>query len=300
MRIETFRARLQDLGAKPCHEDRLMRAWLQRLALDGGPRPQQHFLPLAVRAALPALKAEFDALARLRSQHPGEDGSSRLLVELADGQTVESVLLPRDGLCVSTQVGCAVGCVFCMTGKDGLLRQLGSAEIVAQVALARSLRRVHKVVFMGMGEPAHNLDNVVEAIETLGMYQVLTRFIFGQPSTWSEIAIRLVIIWMVMFGVVVAFREGAQVSVDLMYRLSGRYQRPLHCLITLISVLFLGVIIWYGIDIAWRVRFQEIAGLEFLPMSIGYAALPVGATFAIIAVIANYLDPRHSELDTQQ
>ena len=135
---------------------------------------------------------------------------------------------------------------------------------------------------------------------TLGMYQVLTRFIFGQPSTWSEIAIRLILIWMVMFGVVVAFREGAQVSVDLMYRLSGRYQRPLHCLITLISVLFLGVIIWYGIDIAWRVRFQEIAGLEFLPMSIGYAALPVGATFAIIAVIANYLDPRHSELDTQQ
>ena len=134
----------------------------------------------------------------------------------------------------------------------------------------------------------------------LGFYQVLTRFIFGQPSTWSEIAIRLILIWMVMFGVVVAFREGAQISVDLMYRLSGRYQRPLHLLITTITVLFLGVIIWYGIDIAWRVRFQEIAGLEFLPMSIGYAALPVGATFAIIAVIANYLDPRHSELDTQQ
>ena len=134
----------------------------------------------------------------------------------------------------------------------------------------------------------------------LGMYQVLTRFIFGQPSTWSEIAIRLILIWMVMFGVVVAFREGAQISVDLMYRLSGRYQRLLHLLITTVILLFLGVIIWYGIDIAWRVRFQEIAGLEFLPMSIGYAALPVGATFAIIAVIANYLDPRHSELDTQQ
>jgi hypothetical protein len=59
-------------------------------------------------------------------------------VALADGQTVESVLLPRGGLCVSTQVGCAVGCTFCMTGRDGLLRQLGSAEIVAQVALARS------------------------------------------------------------------------------------------------------------------------------------------------------------------
>jgi 23S rRNA (adenine2503-C2)-methyltransferase len=78
------------------------------------------------------------------------------------------VLLPRDGLCVSTQVGCAVGCLFCMTGKDGLLRQLGSAEIVAQVALGRQRRPVKKVVFMGMGEPAHNLENVFEAIDLLG------------------------------------------------------------------------------------------------------------------------------------
>ena len=81
---------------------------------------------------------------------------------------VESVLLPRGGLCVSTQVGCAVGCVFCMSGRNGLLRQLGSAEIVAQVVLARRRRAVSKVVFMGMGEPAHNLDNVLEAIELLG------------------------------------------------------------------------------------------------------------------------------------
>jgi 23S rRNA (adenine2503-C2)-methyltransferase len=55
-----------------------------------------------------------------------------------------------------------------MTGRGGLLRQLGSAEIVAQVALARTLRPVRKVVFMGMGEPAHNLDNVIDAIELLG------------------------------------------------------------------------------------------------------------------------------------
>jgi 23S rRNA (adenine2503-C2)-methyltransferase len=90
------------------------------------------------------------------------------LVELADGQMVESVLLPRGGLCVSTQVGCAVGCVFCMSGRAGLQRQLGSAEIVAQVVLARKRREVSKVVFMGMGEPAHNLDNVLEAIQLLG------------------------------------------------------------------------------------------------------------------------------------
>jgi 23S rRNA (adenine2503-C2)-methyltransferase len=121
-----------------------------------------------VVAALPALEAELADLARVRDEHPGEDGSARLLVQLGDRQTVESVLLPRDGLCVSSQVGCAVGCVFCMTGRDGLLRQVGSAEIVAQVVLARARRAVKKVVFMGMGEPAHNLDNVMEAIQLLG------------------------------------------------------------------------------------------------------------------------------------
>ncbi len=167
MNIDAIRERLRALGARPSHEARLLRAWLQGLALDAGPRTDSNRLPKALQAALPELETALRALARVRSEHPGEDGT-RLLVELADGQTVESVLLPRDGLCVSTQLGCAVGCVFCMTGKDGLLRQLGSAEIVAQVALARRLRRVHKVVFMGMGEPAHNLDAVVEAIELLG------------------------------------------------------------------------------------------------------------------------------------
>jgi len=167
MEIEHLRQRLRALGARPSHEARLLRAWLQGHGLDAGPRTESNRLPKALQAALPELEAELGALARVRSEHPGEDGT-RLLVELADGQAVESVLLPRDGLCVSTQVGCAVGCVFCMTGKDGLLRQLDSGEIVAQVALARRLRRVHKVVFMGMGEPAHNLDAVVDAIELLG------------------------------------------------------------------------------------------------------------------------------------
>jgi 23S rRNA (adenine2503-C2)-methyltransferase len=168
MQIATLRQRLQALGAKPVHEQRVLRLWAQALPLHSGRRRLEDFLPLALREALPALKDDLASLARLRSEHPAEDGSARLLVELADGHSVESVLLPRDGLCVSSQVGCAVGCVFCMTGRDGLLRQLGSAEIVAQVALARMLRPVKKVVFMGMGEPAHNLDNVLEAIELLG------------------------------------------------------------------------------------------------------------------------------------
>ena len=168
MRIEHIRLRLRAHGAKPCHEQLVLRAWTRALPLDSGPRRPEDFLPLPLRTALPAIAAELKAIARLRTEHQGEDGSARLLVELADGQTVESVLLSREALCVSTQVGCAVGCVFCMSGRDGLRRHLGSAEIVAQVALARSLRTVRKVQFMGMGEPAHNLDNVLEAIELLG------------------------------------------------------------------------------------------------------------------------------------
>ena len=168
--IEDIRQYLRALGARPCHEQRVLRAWVQGRPLDTGGRRQQakDCLPLSLRQALPALNEELQALVQLRSEHPGDDGSARLLLELANGQTVESVLLPRDGLCVSTQVGCAVGCLFCMTGRDGLLRQLGSAEIVAQLVLARHRRTVKKVVFMGMGEPAHNLDQVLAAIDLLG------------------------------------------------------------------------------------------------------------------------------------
>jgi 23S rRNA (adenine2503-C2)-methyltransferase len=168
MRIIDLQHRLRTLGARPIHEQHLLRRWAQALPLDGGRHAADDFLPRALRDDLPALVALLQGLARLRSEHPASDGSARLLVDLADGQRVESALLPRDGLCVSTQVGCAVGCRFCMSGRDGLLRQLGSAEIVAQVALARARRPVKKVVFMGMGEPAHNLDNVLDAIDLLG------------------------------------------------------------------------------------------------------------------------------------
>jgi 23S rRNA (adenine2503-C2)-methyltransferase len=168
MRIEQIRHVLRRDGAKPCHEERILRAWTQALPLDHGPVAAERFHPLSLRNSLPALAAELAGLARVRAEHAGAEGAVRLLVQLADGQTVESVLLPRDGVCVSTQVGCAVGCTFCMTGRSGLLRQLGSAEIVAQVVLARARRKVSKVVFMGMGEPAHNMDNVLDAIELLG------------------------------------------------------------------------------------------------------------------------------------
>ena len=172
LQVSRIRQTLHDIGAKDCHADRILRAWTHAKPLDQGTRRQrsEDFLPLPIREALPALSSDLSNLARVRAEHPGEDGSARLLVELGDGQTVESVLLPREGVCVSTQVGCAVGCVFCMTGKSGLLRQVTSGEMVAQVVLARQRRAVRRVVFMGMGEPSHNIDNVLEAIDTLGTY----------------------------------------------------------------------------------------------------------------------------------
>jgi 23S rRNA (adenine2503-C2)-methyltransferase len=169
MRLNELRHRLRALGANPAHEHHVLRRWAQAKSQDSGRRRIDNYLPQTLRNALPTLTDELASLARLHSEHPAADGSARLLIALHDGQTVEAVRLPRgEGLCVSSQVGCAVGCTFCMTGTMGLVRQLGSAEIVAQVALARQQRAVNKVVFMGMGEPAHNLDNVMEAIELLG------------------------------------------------------------------------------------------------------------------------------------
>jgi 23S rRNA (adenine2503-C2)-methyltransferase len=155
------------LGALPVHQAWVLRSWLQAKPLDKRRCAAEHALPRRLREAWPTLQQSWDGLARLLTREPASDGE-RLLLALPDQETVESVLLPRGGLCVSSQVGCAVGCVFCMTGQGGLRRQLGSAEIVAQVAAARRLRPVSKVVFMGMGEPAHNLDAVLEAIQLLG------------------------------------------------------------------------------------------------------------------------------------
>ena len=177
--LADLRQRLAELGALPLHEQRVLRRWARAQPQDGGRRLLQDFLPRALRDALPALVDTLHGLVQIESQHPAADGSARLLLRLFDGQTIEAVLLPPErpqrhgqagpaGLCISTQVGCAVGCRFCMTGVGGLQRQLGSAEIVAQVVLARQQRAVDKVVFMGMGEPAHNLDAVLEAIELLG------------------------------------------------------------------------------------------------------------------------------------
>lgn len=102
-----------------------------------------------------------------------KDGTCKHLFGLGDGNTVESVLIPEKDhytLCISTQVGCAMGCAFCMTGKNGLIRNLTCAEITGQVmaaqdvADARGDMRLSNIVLMGMGEPLANYDNVISAL----------------------------------------------------------------------------------------------------------------------------------------
>jgi 23S rRNA (adenine2503-C2)-methyltransferase len=102
------------------------------------------------------------------------DGTRKVAVELDDGSRVETVLIPEEDKltqCISTQVGCAVGCVFCRSGKQGLSRNLTAAEIVAQIHLVRGELRegesLRNVVLMGIGEPLHNVERVVRALEIM-------------------------------------------------------------------------------------------------------------------------------------
>jgi len=99
------------------------------------------------------------------------DGTRKFLFRLHDGKSVETVLIPmvggRSTLCVSTQVGCAMQCSFCFTGTFGLERNLTTSEIVNQVCAVRKEHTVDNIVMMGMGEPLHNLDNVVDALKIL-------------------------------------------------------------------------------------------------------------------------------------
>jgi TRAP-type C4-dicarboxylate transport system permease small subunit len=146
---------------------------------------------------------------------------------------------------------------------------------------------------------ALNLACVLLAVIcVLGMWQVVTRFVLSQPSTWTEESMRRLLIWCVMLGVVVAFRRGALVSVDLMLRTSrGAFKTFVRWVITLSSLAFLAVLLWFGIDLLWRVRFQTFASME-LSMAWAYAALPVGAALAMVGVIGHHLDPVNEELET--
>jgi 23S rRNA (adenine2503-C2)-methyltransferase len=126
----------------------------------------------------PAMRDEWAARARIGGLAIAEvqtsrDGTKKLRLVTRDGQSIESVLIP-DGdkltQCISSQVGCAVDCQFCATAKLGLVRNLDAGEIVDQVYLARALepgRRITNLVYMGMGEPLHNYDQLVTSLRIL-------------------------------------------------------------------------------------------------------------------------------------
>lgn len=136
---------------------------------------------------------------------------------------------------------------------------------------------------------------------TLGMFQIITRFVLEQPAEWSEILIRLSLIWMVFMGIPMAFREGAMVSVDVLYRWSPpKMRRILDWVVFIAAIALVAVIIWWGWDYALRGRVQSMAGLESISMFWGYVAMPIGGMFSVVGLIGNLVDPQRNELETAQ
>lgn len=133
----------------------------------------------------------------------------------------------------------------------------------------------------------------------LGMFQIITRFILEQPAEWSEVLIRFSLIWMVFMGIPMAFRQGAMISVDVIYRWSPpKLKRVLDWVIFLAAQTLILTIIWWGWDYANRGKVQTIIGLESFSMFWAYLALPVGGVFCVIGLIGNLLDPQRHELET--
>jgi 23S rRNA (adenine2503-C2)-methyltransferase len=158
-------------GGRPVHARLLRRALLRN-----GPRALDE---LASSAALPprgfarglADAGVVPSATRVVDARRAEDGSEKLLVGLADGRTVECVVMPAEkgaaSVCLSSQVGCPVGCPFCASGIGGLVRNLEPHEIVEQFAHARARADVRRAVVMGVGEPLLNQDAVVAALDVI-------------------------------------------------------------------------------------------------------------------------------------
>jgi TRAP-type C4-dicarboxylate transport system permease small subunit len=135
----------------------------------------------------------------------------------------------------------------------------------------------------------------------LGLFQIITRFVLEQPAEWSEVMIRFSLIWMVFMGIPTAFRQGAMVSVDVMYRWSPpKLKRMLDWVVFLAALSLVLVIIWWGWDYAQRGKVQSVIGMEGVSMFWAYIALPIGGVFSVIGLVGNLLDPQRLELETAQ
>jgi 23S rRNA (adenine2503-C2)-methyltransferase len=185
---EEWREYMQELGEPGFRGDQLFR-WLHKDGVFDPSRMTNLSQPLRQKLAALELSSPLSE----RSCRRSEDGTRKLLLELSDGLVIECVMIPRDRddedpdedaseraawadgrpvtLCVSTQVGCAMGCVFCASGQAGLKRGLGAHEIIGQVLAARRRldpgERLKNLVFMGMGEPLHHYAETARAIRLL-------------------------------------------------------------------------------------------------------------------------------------
>ena len=164
-RLETV---VENLGTKSYRAKQLFQWVYQRNVLDFYAMEN---LPKTLRSAL-AQELSF-AMPEVSEIVHSEDGSVKFGLLLNTGHLVETVLMPekrRNTLCVSTQIGCKMACQFCVTGHIGFVRDLSAAEIIGQVmAVKRYARdkRITNIVFMGMGEPLDNLENLMTALEII-------------------------------------------------------------------------------------------------------------------------------------
>lgn len=124
---------------------------------------------------------------------------------------------------------------------------------------------------------------------SFSFYQVLTRFVFNAPSTWSEVAARTAMIWCVFMAAAATFRGGYMMAVEAIYKVvPGRLVPVLEVAIVLCCLLVLAVLIHFGILMTQRVSNQTMSGMN-VSMAYAYAAIPVGAGFAMVAVLARLL-----------
>ena len=165
---DTLSAELAAMGEKAFRAKQVME-WVYKKSTRDFTQMSTLARPLRERLAADYTILDLHAHRVQRSQR---DGTAKYLFKCDDGQLVESVFLPHEGrntACLSTQVGCAMGCTFCATGESGFSRNLTPGEIVAQIngMEADQGQEIHNLVLMGMGEPLHNWDNVREAMSAL-------------------------------------------------------------------------------------------------------------------------------------
>lgn len=162
---EEWKPILTERGLRAFRADQILQALYRDYITDWD---QATTLPKDFREAL---KAEFPITrAETLDVSKSADGTEKLLLGFADGNAVETVLIPATGRftqCISTQVGCAMGCAFCASGARGVVRSLAADEIVAEYMAGRARGEITNIVVMGMGEPFANYDETIRALKLI-------------------------------------------------------------------------------------------------------------------------------------